>query len=149
LSITFEYQSIARYIEFKPVIRNKVRELINSENKKLGSITVIFTTNVQILDINRKFLNHSYYTDVITFSDTHKNTISGEIYISLEQVALNCRKFGSKFSDEVLRVIIHGILHLIGYKDGTEIEKSLMRDKEDHYLCKFNDADIIRSEKEL
>jgi rRNA maturation RNase YbeY len=146
LSITFEYLEIARHLEIKPVIRKNVKELVQSENKKLGSITVIFTSNQKILDINRKYLGHSYYTDVITFSEAHKDTISGELYISLDQVKINSKKYGSSYGNEVLRVIIHGILHLIGYKDGTEMEKSVMRDKEDHYLCKFNDADILRSE---
>jgi rRNA maturation RNase YbeY len=143
LSILIDYLNVERDIAFRPVIRKLIRSLIIEEGKELGEISIIFTSNQEIFEINRKFLNHHYYTDVITFPEVKKGKLSGDIYISLEQVRINAQTYKTNFHDEVTRVIIHGVLHLIGFNDITDIEKKLMQKLEDHYLCRFKKFDLI------
>jgi rRNA maturation RNase YbeY len=143
LSIVIEYQNIRKSIVFKPVIRNLINSLIREEKKDPGEISIVFTSNKEILEINRTYLNHNYFTDVITFPERKKERISGDIYISLNQVKINSKKYNEDFFDEVTRVIIHGILHLIGYNDTTDNEKKKMKEKEDEYLCRFRKFDLI------
>lgn len=139
MKIHIEYQNVRNSINIGPRIKKLLRAVVKEEGKKLGDISVILTNNNEILKINRKFLNHSYYTDVITFPLGKRDTVSGDIYISLEQVLLNSEKYKTEFFEETIRVIIHGILHLIGYNDMTNEEKTIMRKKEDHYLCRLKE----------
>lgn len=117
------------------VAEKLIKSLLRIEGKKLGEINITFTGNPAILEINQKFLNHNYYTDIITFDYCVKDVVSGDLLISVEQVELNSRKYKSIFEKELLRVIIHGVLHLVGYKDTSEDEIRIMRKKEDTYLC--------------
>lgn len=94
--------------------------------------------NKTILQINRQYLNHDYYTDIITFDYSQINDLQGEIYISLEIVAENANRFTVSFLQEFLRVVIHGFLHLCGYDDKTEKQKKQIRAKEDYYLSKWD-----------
>ncbi len=112
-----------------------LKSVIISEGKKAGDIQYIFCDDNQLLLINEKFLNHDTFTDIITFPNTeNRDIISGEIYISLERVNENCIKHKSTFKEEISRVMVHGILHLIGYVDKQISEKAQMRSKEDYYL---------------
>ena len=112
-----------------------LKSVIISEGKKAGEIQYIFCNDDQLLLINEKFLNHNTYTDIITFpTSENRDIISGEIYISVERVNENCIKHNSSFKEEISRVMVHGILHLVGYKDKLISEKELMRSKEDYYL---------------
>ncbi len=117
------------------VIRRKIKNLLKIERKKLGEINITFTHNQRILEINRKFLNHNYFTDVITFGDCIKNLVSGDLLISVDQVEINAKKYRIGVEVEMMRVILHGILHLIGYNDSNEEEIRIIRNKEDMYLC--------------
>lgn len=112
-----------------------IKKTIEKEGKKVGEIQYVFCDDYYLLEINRKFLKHDYYTDIITFplADS-KNIISGEIYISLERIEENAKLNNVLFEDELARVMIHGILHMIGYDDHTKEEKNEMREKEDYYL---------------
>jgi rRNA maturation RNase YbeY len=109
--------------------------VIHSENFKLKSLNIIFCSDQFLLDINKQFLKHDYYTDIITFdnSDLHL-TIEGDLYISIHRVTENAIISSSIFIDELHRVMIHGVLHLIGYSDHYETAKLAMRLKEDSYL---------------
>ena len=107
------------------------------ESKNIGAICFIFVSDLEILNINRKYLHHFYPTDVITFDYTVNNFIAGDIFISLDTVERNARIYNVSFSNELNRVMIHGILHLIGYKDKFESEKKIMRKKENFYLRLF------------
>jgi len=149
LGIAIRYQNIDKRVVFTPVFKKLITELIKDEGKELGKIVVIFTTNTNLLEINREYLNHHYYTDVITFSDSKRNKLSGDIYVSLEQVEHNSKKYKTILEDEVTRVIIHGVLHLIGYEDVTETQKKAMREKEDSYLYRFKKHDFLKSESGL
>lgn len=112
-----------------------LEEVANSENKMLGEIVYRFVSEKRILEINTKFLSHNYVTDIITFDESYMSLLAGEVFICIEEVRRNCREFGSSnFGDELKRVIVHGLLHLIGYADGTNEEKEVMRSKEDYYL---------------
>lgn len=149
MGIVLEYLKIEKSIIFKPVISKLIIGLIREEGKLPGEISILFTSNKEILEINRTYLNHNYFTDVITFPDRKRERISGDIFISLEQVKINSKRYKESYEDEVTRVVIHGILHLLGYQDDNEIHKKVMREKEDEYLCKFKKYDLIGSERSL
>ena len=111
--------------------------LITSEHKSPGEINLIFTDNSEILHLNRKYLNHDYYTDVITFYYENPEQLDGDIFISLDKVYENSDDYLTDFNNELLRVIFHGFLHLIGYDDQTKEELSIMRKKEEFYLKNY------------
>lgn len=114
-----------------------IESTILGEEKTLGEISYIFCDDDYILNINQQYLQHDYYTDIITFDYTEGNTISGDVFISLDTVSSNAKKFDVDFDEELKRVMIHGVLHLIGYKDKSEEEAKQMREKENYYLEKF------------
>lgn len=119
--------------EFK--IKSWLRSVIFSEHKKEGEIQYVFCDDGYLLSINQSFLDHDTYTDIISFpTSKNKSIISGEIYISLDRVTENSINLDSEYTNELHRVIIHGILHFLGYKDHTPEEKKEMRNKEDYYL---------------
>jgi len=122
-------------IEFPRINKKNTKLWINKvvayHKYKLGELNYIFTSDEQIISINNEYLKHNYFTDVITFDYTDSNIISGDIFISLETVKSNSIKFNQEFSAELNRVIIHGVLHLIGFKDKTELEAKEMRAQED------------------
>ena len=105
-----------------------------SEAKRLGDISVIFCSDNFILDVNIKYLKHDYYTDIITFDYCEGNRLSGDLFISIDSVRENAAFYGTEFVDELNRVIVHGVLHLIGYDDHTEEDIAVMRAKENYYL---------------
>ena len=104
------------------------------ENKRLGDISVIFCSDNYILDVNIKYLGHDYFTDIITFDYCEGNRLSGDLFISVDSVRENAAFYGTEFADELNRVIVHGVLHLIGYDDHTEADIAVMRAKENYYL---------------
>ena len=105
-----------------------------AESKKLGAVSVIFCSDNYLLDVNKKYLNHDYFTDIITFDYCEGDLISGDLFISIDSVKDNSEFYKSCFEDELNRVIVHGVLHLIGYDDHTESDIAQMRSKEDFYL---------------
>jgi len=105
-----------------------------SEAKRLGDIAIIFCSDNYILDINIKYLGHDYYTDIITFDYCEGLRLSGDLFISVDSVRENAAFYGTEFADELYRVIVHGVLHLIGYDDHTEEDIAVMRAKENYYL---------------
>jgi probable rRNA maturation factor len=114
--------------------REVVKEIGFQEKRKLGEICFIFVSEKEIIRINREFLKHDYSTDVITFSNNMKLSVGGDIFICPKIVFLNGVIYGSDNYTELFRVMIHGVLHLFGYSDGTAEEKNVMRGKEDIYL---------------
>ena len=105
-----------------------------SEAKRLGDIAVIFCSDNYILDVNIQYLQHDYYTDIITFDYCEGNRLSGDLFISIDSVKENASFYGTEFADELNRVIVHGVLHLIGYDDHTPEDIAVMRAKENYYL---------------
>jgi rRNA maturation RNase YbeY len=118
----------------KQVAKKQIKTLLAMESKKIGDLCFIFCTDDFLLDINKKYLEHDYCTDVITFDYTVDNAVSGDIFISIERVEENAREFGVSFNQELRRVMYHGVLHLCGYNDKSEDEERTMREKEDFYL---------------
>jgi rRNA maturation RNase YbeY len=113
-----------------------IKSVIEHYHNRVGDITYIFCRDEEILRINRQFLNHDYYTDIITFDYTENGIISGDLFISLDTVQTNAEKFGTDYNEELHRVIIHGILHLCGFKDKSPEEEKTMREKENNALNK-------------
>lgn len=115
-----------------------IKSLFRKEGKSLAELNYVFCSDDYLLNINRQFLNHDYYTDIITFDISETNaTKKGEIYISIDRVRENARELHQPIQSEFLRVIFHGALHLCDYKDKTQAQKLEMRLKEDLYLKKF------------
>ncbi len=111
-----------------------LKNIIITEQKKVGKITYVFCTDEALLKVNNDFLQHDYYTDVITFDYVKGKTISADIFVSLPRISENAETLNKIFNIELHRVLAHGILHLCGYKDKTEEEIQEMRQKEDFYL---------------
>ena len=105
-----------------------------SEIRRLGDVSVIFCSDPYILDVNLKYLQHDYYTDIITFDYCEGDTLSGDLFISIDSVRENAAFYKTEFEEELNRVIVHGVLHLIGYDDHAEADKKEMRSKENYYL---------------
>ena len=108
--------------------------LAKEELREIGGIAFVFCDDNYLHKINLEFLKHDTFTDIITFDYSAGNEIVSEIYISVDRVADNAKKFSQTFEDEIHRVIIHGVLHLCGYRDKLAEDKQIMRDKENHYL---------------
>jgi probable rRNA maturation factor len=112
-----------------------IKSIIKKEKKVLNSLNYIFCSDEYLREINLEYLNHNTFTDIITFNyNPSKLEIEGEIYVSIDRVRENAEKFDVEFQCELHRVMIHGVLHLVGYNDKTKSEKSLMREKEDSCL---------------
>ncbi len=122
---------------FKPSVSHKIwlQQVIRKEGKVPGDIAYIFCDDEYMLERNLAFLNHDTYTDIITFDECVGNIVSGSILISLDRVGENAESFDKSFENEFLRVMVHGTLHLCGYKDKTDNEAKLMRQKEDESLA--------------
>ena len=124
-----------------------IKNMFKIEGRSLNSVHYIFCTDTYLLHINKEFLQHDFYTDIVTFdlSDSPRETI-GEIYISKDRVNDNAKMLNIPVHHEMLRLIIHGALHLCGYKDKKKSEITLMREKEDYFLRLF-DNDFISHNK--
>jgi rRNA maturation RNase YbeY len=114
-----------------------IKNAIIEEGFLIGNINVILTSDEKLLDTNKKFLNHDYYTDIITFNSNIKNRINGDLFISIDRVNENALHYSVNIVDELKRVIIHGILHLLGYDDKTIRDKVKMTERENKYLNLF------------
>lgn len=133
--IQFFFEDIDK-IEIEANLSNRLENIILSEGKKPGEINYIFCDDEYLLQVNREYLKHDYYTDVITFDYVKGKTISGDIFVSLPRIFDNAQTLSKDFESEFFRVLAHGLLHLCGYKDKTEEEIAEMRSKEDYYLNK-------------
>ncbi len=122
----------------KKKIRKLIRQLCLTEKKDLSFLNIIFCSDEYLLEINKKHLNRDYFTDVITFDFSgDKKNIEGDVYISIDRVLDNAKKYNEKKERELIRTIIHGVLHLFGYKDKTKKEKEIMTSKENKYLSLY------------
>lgn len=135
LPIHFFNEDISFTLKQKDHTRAWINQTILSEGYHLNELTFIFCNDDYLLNINRQYLNHDTYTDIITFDNSEvEGEITGDIFISIDRIRDNAAKFGVSVQDELHRVIIHGTLHLLGYRDKTRTEKALMTEKEDAYL---------------
>lgn len=126
-----------------------IKKIAESENKKVGDINYIFCMDEYLIEVNKKYLNHDTYTDIITFDYGEDGVIHGDIFISIERVEENAILFSTTFFDELLRVMAHGILHLCGYKDKSKAEEKEMREREDFAIKMFVEShpEIVNKQK--
>jgi probable rRNA maturation factor len=136
--VSFNNQSISFKLKDKTKLKQWIKTITEKEKHRLGSINYIFCTDDELLEINIRHLNHNTLTDIITFDYTEGKTINSDIFISVDRVAENAQKFKVSFEEELHRVMIHGILHLCGYKDKTKADAELMRKKENWALKLFS-----------
>lgn len=123
----------------RQILKTFISDIFKNEQKKAKSINYIFCQDDYLLEINKNYLGHNYFTDIITFDLTEQGSkmIEGEIYISTDTIRDNAKRYETTFSKELHRVIFHGVLHLCGYKDKTIAEQLRMTDKENYYLEKY------------
>ena len=135
LPIHFFSEDVSFTLKQKLKIRSWIHQTIISEGYNLGELSFIFASDEYVLNINREYLQHDTYTDIITFDNSEEDKlIIGDIFISIDRVRENAANFKVNEADELHRVMIHGTLHLLGYPDKGKIAKSIMTGKEDHYL---------------
>ena len=132
--ISYYFQDVDFKFREKRKTNEWLRLTAESEIFRIGDISIIFCSDPYILDINQKYLGHDYFTDIITFDYCEGDRLSGDLFISVDSVRENALEYGTEFNDELNRVIVHGLLHLIGYDDHTEEDIAMMRKKENYYL---------------
>jgi probable rRNA maturation factor len=142
LAINFFTEDIDFKFKGKKGIKSWIRRVISSENKVVGNINYIFTSDKFLFGINKKYLNHSTYTDIITFNYNQNNILNGDIYISVDRVKENAEVYSDNFDKELSRVLVHGVLHLVGYDDVSDSLKEVMRQKEDLYLKLITEGNL-------
>ena len=139
--VNFLFESEIPHIEknyFKKLVRRIIKVILKDEKFACGTINIRFCDDNEIKIYNKKYLSHNYETDILTFYyENDVNSIDSDIMISVDTIKRNSVKYKSGFENELLRVIIHGVLHLCGYKDSTIIQKAKMREKENYYLKKI------------
>lgn len=136
-NVFFFYE--VRHFRFEERTRTKrfIESIFRREKKKLAAINYIFVSDKRLLEINRQYLQHDFYTDIITFDLSEGAATQAEVYISIDRVRENARTLNQPFRTELLRVIFHGALHCCGYGDKTRADEMTMRKKEDQYLHLF------------
>jgi len=137
-TINFFFEDVPGLPIINDDLKCKIHKVASLENYKVLSINFIFCSDEYLYTINQQYLNHSYYTDIITFNISESPLVlSGDIFISMDRVSENATIYTASISNELLRIMIHGVLHLIGYDDKSEDLKTIMTQKEDFYLAKF------------
>ena len=134
MSINYFCEEITFNLNGKRKISNWIKEVAAQERKTIDNLCYVFVSDEIILDLNKKYLKHDYYTDIITFDYSTEDIISGELYISINTVKENAKEYKIDFYAELHRVMVHGLLHLCGHKDDTEAQQQKMRQIEDKYI---------------
>lgn len=135
--ITFFEEDIKYNLKDKTKVRQWIKDTIAAEGYHLDELTYIFCSDFYLLQINQQYLDHDTFTDIITFDNsTEKKTVTGDIFISIDRIRENAAKFNQTVANELHRVIIHGVLHLLGYKDKSDADRKKMTLMEDKYLDK-------------
>lgn len=134
MSISFYNEDVEKPLFDYSKAESWLQEVIESTLKTVGSLSFIFCSDEYLLKMNRQFLNHDYYTDIITFNYSSRKTVSGDLFISVDTVESNAINFNLSFHDELHRVMVHGVLHLLGWDDLTQADRIKMRTQEDFWL---------------
>ena len=137
MSIRFFNDNTKYSIQNKAVIRKFLDKVITDENKTPGDLIFILASDKTVRDINKKFLEHDYNTDVISFDYSSETAVNGEIYISIDTVKRNGTLYKTGFKEELLRVMVHGVLHLCGYRDVNKTERDIMFERQEQVLKQF------------
>lgn len=147
--VNFYFDDVSDNLKDKRVLSNFINTVVSEANRSIGPLAYTFTTDQKVLKLNKQYLKHKTLTDIITFDYTEGTTLSGEIFISVERVKENSVKFGDSFSNELLRVIFHGLLHLLGNKDKTDEQSTRMRELENDLMARFTAYKTIVSRETL
>ncbi|MDR1666105.1 MAG: rRNA maturation RNase YbeY [Bacteroidales bacterium] len=139
MTIRFFFDGTDFRLSHQRKISQWLQKVAARENRKTGALCYVFVSDRRILELNRQFLHHDDYTDIITFDNSTEKEISGEMYISIDTVRKNAKRYRTGFDNELLRVMVHGILHLCGYNDKTTRERQVMRAMEDDSLLLLPD----------
>jgi probable rRNA maturation factor len=139
LNINIFYESVNFRIRNWKKVKKLVSKVISEEGKFSGDLNFILARDEYVRDINKKYLNHNWFTDVISFCYNEEEGLNGEIYISIETVKRNALNYKVSYNEELLRVIVHGVLHLCGYMDKFKEEKEKMTIKENYWMEKFSE----------
>ena len=134
MSIYFHNEDSPYVLSGKTKIKSWLKSTIEHYKKSIGTINIVFCSDQHLLVINKEYLNHDYYTDIITFNFCENKTISGDLFISIDRIKDNSKKNKLHFVNELHRVIIHGVLHLCGFNDKTNEEKKEIRQLENYFL---------------
>ena len=135
MRVSFHYDIEKFRLRESRIVKKILNRIVSDARLRTGIIDIIMTTDEKLHGINKEFLGHDYYTDVIAFNYNKGNTVNGEIYISVDRVRQNAKKFNVPLRTEIRRVIFHGLLHLCGYDDRTEGEKNKISEMEEMYLA--------------
>lgn len=135
--IHYNYESDFQ-LDDEAVFTDWISRVVESEHKELGELSYIFCDDAYLLELNKQYLDHDTLTDIISFDYTEGDVISGDIFISIERVIDNANDLNISFTEELKRVIIHGVLHYCGYKDKSDKDEVLMRQKEDEKILMFH-----------
>ncbi len=135
--ISFTYQGIDSTLN-EDKHRIWLNKVVQEEACKIRDIAYIITTDEEVLALNSKYLKHDYYTDILTFDRSENEVLAGDIFISLDRVKENAITHHAEEEVELRRVMVHGVLHMMGYSDGTIEERNIMRNKEDYYIKMFH-----------
>lgn len=114
-----------------------LQRVVKEEHYELGDICLVFCSDLELLEMNKTYLQHDYFTDILTFDYCYDSVVSGDLFISIDRIIDNAILLEEAYFKELKRVCVHGVLHLCGYKDKTEAESKIMRDREEHYIAKF------------
>ncbi len=138
MAVSFHTHEIAEPKFKRRILKAGVSFLVHEHKKTVGNIVVVFCSDEELMKMNREYLQHDYYTDVISFDYSDGNIVSGDIYISIDRVRENARKLKISTQNEIMRIVGHGVLHLIGFKDKTTSEKKIMTREEEKFLNFFD-----------
>jgi rRNA maturation RNase YbeY len=133
-NITFNFEDVSPFLKNRGNLRLWLNAAAKREKQKIGAVNYIFCSDKHLLSINKQYLNHNYFTDVITFQYDDSEGVSGDIFISYDRIKENAKEFNQSISNELHRVMLHGLLHLLGYKDKNTEQQKVMKSKEDFYL---------------
>lgn len=136
--IKFVEEGVKSKLRNRRIIKSWIDNIVKSYSLKLGNLCYIFCNDDYILDVNRQYLQHDYYTDIITFDYSEDGIVSGDMFISVDTVLSNSQLFNSKYNTELNRVVIHGVLHLCGIKDKSDEDAKIMREAEDRALSELS-----------
>lgn len=114
-----------------------LQRVVKEEQYELGDICLVFCSDLELLEMNKTYLQHDYFTDILTFDYCFDSVVSGDLFISIDRIIDNAILLEEAYFKELKRVCVHGVLHLCGYKDKTEAESKIMRNREEHYIAKF------------
>jgi len=142
LSIAIYYDETGYKLKSSKNCKKLIEKVIRSEMKIPGDLYFVITTDEKLIELNREFLDHDYFTDVIAFDNGEGRKVSGEVYISIDTVRKNAVNYKVSLKNELMRVMIHGTLHLCGYKDSNIREKEVMRREEDKWLKKAESGEL-------